>query len=504
MTANVVEWLDKTAVKYPDKRAIWDEEGGVTFSEYRNKAMAIAREIINLSIEKKPVVVYFKKSAKVLVSFAAAAYSGNFYSPIDVDMPVSRVSKIVEVLEPAVVVTSAELKGRFDELGYKGKYIIYEDVEIKEDDEQIVAPVRDAVIDTDILYVLFTSGSTGMPKGVAINHRAIMDYTEWHEETFKVDEKDIIGNQAPFYFDVSHADIYTMMKTGAELVIVPKVLFGQPGLLLNFINEHQINSIFWVPSAMMIISRLKAFKKVDISKTLKKILFAGEVMPAKQLNIWKEYVPDAIYANLYGPTEATVSCTFHILTREFKDDDSIPIGIPMKNTGIIVLDDKDNLVETTNTETVGELCVKGTGVAVGYYANPEKTKEVFIQNPLNKVLEEKIYRTGDLVKYNEYGEIIYIGRKDFQIKHLGHRIELGEIETAYSSIDDAPNGCCIYDEKRSKIVLITEGEVNKEEIAEKLTKMVPEYMLPNKYIAIDVMPLNDNGKIDRKKLKEML
>ena len=504
MTANVVEWLDKTADRFPDKRAIWDEDGGVTFSEYRNKALAIAREIIEAGIEKKPIVVYFKKSAKVLVSFAAAAYSGNFYSPIDVDMPTSRVSKIIEVLQPAVVVTSSELKSRFDELGYTGKYIIYEDVAEKPDDIDIVAPVRDSVIDTDILYVLFTSGSTGMPKGVAINHRAIMDYTEWHEETFKVDEFDIIGNQAPFYFDVSHADIYTMMKTGAELVIVPKVLFGQPGLLLNFINEHKINSIFWVPSAMMIISRLKAFKKVDISKTLKKILFAGEVMPTKQFNIWKEYVPDAIYANLYGPTEATVSCTYHICTRDFKDDDSIPIGIPMKNTGIIVLDEKDELIPTTDTEHIGELCVLGTGVAVGYYANPEKTKEVFIQNPLNKVLDEKIYRTGDLVRYNEYGEIVYVGRKDFQIKHLGHRIELGEIETAYSSIDDMPLGCCIYDDKRSKIVLITEGEVNKEEVAGILVKMIPEYMLPNKYMTVDTMPLNDNGKIDRKKLKEML
>jgi len=503
MIANVVQWLDDTAKKYPDKRAIWDEEGGVSFKEYRDKAMALGRELNKLNLFKKAVVVYLEKSAKVLVAFAGIGYSGNFYSPIDVEMPEQRVSKILETLNPSAIITSEELKGRLEDFGYKGDFIIYDEVKPEEDDERIIEKSRESVIDTDLCYVLFTSGSTGVPKGVAITHRAVIDYTDWFEEAFDYTKDDIIGNQAQFYFDLSVADIYLMMKTGAELVIIPPTLFGQPGLLLKFINEHRINSIFWVPSALMIISRLKAFRKVDVSATLNKILFCGEVMPTKQLNIWKEYLPDAVYANLYGPTEATGACTYYICEREHSDDESLPIGIAMKNTDIIVLNDKDEYVPVTDTETVGELCVRGTGVTVGYYKNPEKTDEVLVQNPLNDALEEKIYRTGDLVKYNEYGELLYVCRKDFQIKHLGHRIELGEIETAYSSLD-APAGCCLYDEKRSKIVLITEGEVDKEKIAEQLTKLIPEYMLPNKYIAVEKMPMNANGKTDRNKLKELL
>lgn len=504
MRSNVLKWLDKTASKYPDKMAIWDENGGITFSEYRNKALAIARAIINLSLEKEPVVVYLEKSAKVLVSFAAIGYSRNFYSPIDVTMPKTRVDKILEVLKPKAVITTSELKEQFAAFDFDGEYIIYEDVTIASDDEEIVKKTQSKIIDTDLLYVLFTSGSTGVPKGVGITHRAVYDYTDWVTETFDISEKDSFGNQAPFYFDNSILDIYSMMKTGAGLFIIPQDLFGQPILLLEFLNEHQINTIFWVPSALMMVSRLKAFKEVDVSKTLKRVLFCGEVMPTKQLNIWRSYVPAATYANLYGPTEITDACTYYIVDRELKDDESLPIGIPMENTEIIVLDDNDNYVSPTDTETVGELCVRGTGVTVGYFKNPEKTEAALVQNPLNSAYEEKIYRTGDLVKYNEYGELLYLCRKDFQIKHFGHRIELGEIETAYFSIDNVPSACCLYDEKRSKIVLFTEGEVDKAHIIEELEKLIPEYMIPQKFKSVERMPMNANGKIDRPKLKELL
>ena len=504
MRSNVLYWLDNTARKFPDKKAIWDERIELSFSEYRNKALAIARMISTLGLEKQPVVVYLEKSAKVLVSFAGIGYSRNFYSPIDVTMPESRVNKILEVLNPKAVITTAELRDQFAQFDYNGEYIIYEDVLIDEEDEAIVSKIQSRIIDTDLLYVLFTSGSTGVPKGVGITHRAVYDYTDWVTETFNITENDSFGNQAPFYFDNSILDIYSMMKTGAELFIIPGDLFGQPIKLLEFINDHEINTIFWVPSALMMVSRLRAFKNVDVSKTLKRVMFCGEVMPTKQLNIWRSFIPDAVYANLYGPTEITDACTYYIVDREFADDESLPIGIPMENTEVIVLDDNDNYVSPADTETVGELCVRGTGVTVGYYKNPEKTEAALVQNPLNDAYEEKIYRTGDLVRYNKYGELLYLCRKDFQIKHFGHRIELGEIETAYFSIDNVPAACCLYDEKRSKIVLFTEGEVDKEFIINELEKLVPEYMIPGKFKAIEKMPMNANGKIDRPKLKEML
>ena len=207
------------------------------------------------------------------------------------------------------------------------------------------------------------------------------------------------------------------------------------------------------------------------------------------------------YANLYGPTEITDACTYYIVDREFSDDEPLPIGIPMSNTDILVLNDEDKLV---TDDEVGELCVRGTSLAMGYYNNPEKTRSAFVQNPLNKAVPEIIYRTGDLVRYNEYREIIYISRKDFQIKHLGHRIELGEIETAISSLEEVTLNCCLYDEKNQKIVLFVDAQVDRDYIKERIEKLVPEYMIPGKVIYLENMPINANGKIDRIKLKELM
>ena len=504
MNANVLTYLDENAKRLPEKTAIWDDGIEVSYKEYRDKALAVAEEIIKLGISKQPIVVYIEKSAKVLISFAAVAYSRNFYSPIDVEMPESRVLKIFETLNPALVITTKELKDRLSGFGYDGKVLIYDETGDLPEDEESVTKVQAKIIDTDLLYVLFTSGSTGVPKGVGITHRGVIDYADAHVELFDYNENDNIGNQAQFYFDLSVGDIYPAMKSGAQLTIIPHGLFGRPVKLLDFIKERNINTIYWVPSALMIVSRLKAFRNVDVSNVIKKVLFCGEVMQSKQLNVWKSYIPDALYCNLYGPTEATVASTYFIVNREIDDSESLPIGEAMPNSDILILDENDKEIAVSDTESVGELCIRGTGVTVGYYANEEKTKEALVQNPLVSAYEEKIYRTGDLVRYNSRGELTYVCRKDFQVKHMGHRIELGEIETAYSSIEDMPVGCVLYDEKHSKIVLITEGEIDKETVNQKLENMVPEYMVPNKYVSVEKMPMNVNGKIDRVKLKEIL
>ena len=225
-------------------------------------------------------------------------------------------------------------------------------------------------------------------------------------------------------------------------------------------------------------------------------------MPTKQLNTWRQYLPDVTYANLYGPTEAIYACTYYIIDRLFKDHESLPIGFPMKNTEILGLDEMDKRIK--EPAKAGELCVRGTGIAAGYYNNPEKTREMFVQNPLNHAYEEKIYRTGDLVAYNEYGELLYLSRKDFQIKHLGHRIELGEIETAVSSIPGITRCCCLYDEVHGRITLFSDRDISKEKLSLQLKNMIPDYMIPGKIIFMENLPLNANGKIDRMKLKDYL
>jgi amino acid adenylation domain-containing protein len=493
--------LDNTANRFPNKIGYSDENQQLTFSQIRRKALNLASVFVEEGYYKAPIAVYMEKSVDVLVSFFASAYSGNFYSPIDLTMPESRIEKIITVLCPKVIVTKRELEDKALSFAGDSKLVFIDDIGFEENDDKEVLASRDKVCDTDLLYVLFTSGSTGTPKGVTITHRSVIDFIDCIQDIFNFDETDLFGNQAPFYFDNSILDIYTTMKTGAAMHIIPKHMFTWPLPLVKYLEEKKISTIFWVPSAMVGVAKLGALKKVDLNKTLRHVLFCGEVMPNKILNIWRSAVPKAVYANLYGPTEITDCCTYYIVNREFSDEEALPIGIPMKNTDILVLNEDNKLV---NGDEVGELCVRGTSLSMGYYKNLEKTKEAFVQNPLNDAYPEIIYRTGDIVKYNEYGEIMYMCRKDFQIKHMGHRIELGEIETAVSSIDEISMNCCLYDDKRSKIVLFIAEKLELDYVNEKISHLVPEYMLPNRLIKVDRMPLNANGKIDRVKLKELI
>ena len=275
------------------------------------------------------------------------------------------------------------------------------------------------ILDVDPLYVLFTSGSTGTPKGVIISHRSVIDYTEWLSDTFNFNETTVFGNQAPFYFDNSILDIYSVLKNGSKMVIIPETYFSFPRKLLNFINERKINTLFWVPSALIGLANSGQLKEIRLDH-IKKVLFCGEVMPNKHLNIWRKEYPDIQYANLYGPTEITDVCSYYIIDRDFKDEEPLPIGKACRNTEIIVLNENNQKVKG---EERGELCVRGICLSKGYLGDFTKTDTAFVQNPLNGRYYEKIYRTGDIVKYNQFGELIYLCRKDYQIKHQGYRIE---------------------------------------------------------------------------------
>lgn len=507
---SVTRWLDAIAERFPDKIGMVDEHKSYTFSEIRERAVSVANRLLqDIPDRKQPVVIYMDKSVDMLVAYFGVAYSGCFYCPIATDMPFSRAEKILSTVSPAAIIhaENAVSVPEWDEIRKSAKYV-YDFGSISgnytQDADDAVMAAQEKIVDSDLLYVLFTSGSTGVPKGVAINHRNVINYIEWAAETFAFTEADSFANQAPFYFDNSVLDIYSCIRNGATLFIVPGTLFMQPVKLLNYLEENKITTIYWVPSALMVVSKLDALHYVDLTGTLKRVIFAGEVMPNKHLNIWRRYLPEVVYANLYGPTESDV-CTAYIVDREFSDDEPLPIGKGISNMEILVLSDEDKLCGVGEN---GELCIRAAGLlAAGYYNNPDKTAEVFVQNPLVNAYREIIYRTGDIVHLNEREELIYVCRKDFQIKHLGHRIELGEIENAVSSVEGVDNCCCAYDEKKSRIVLFVESkipEVDQKYIHEKIADMVPDYMIPGKVIRMDRFPYNRNGKIDRVQLKQSI
>ncbi|MBP2639393.1 MAG: hypothetical protein H6Q66_344 [Firmicutes bacterium] len=499
MKNSVLEYLEETAKRCGDKPAIIDGARQLTFRQLRQLGRQLALKMTKeYSFFQKPVAVLLPKSADSLVAFAGVLYSGNYYVPLDEKLPAQRLGKILDNLQPAAMITSAEYTGLLTSLGVEQSKIIllgtlYED--LPPEDEHHLDEIVQQIIDVDPVYIIYTSGSTGTPKGVVVTNRGVIDYIDWAIQCFDIHEQTMIGSQSPFFFDNSTLDIYLCLGAGATIVIIPKMLFSFPAKLISYVKDMRINFIFWVPSVLISVANAKILDEI-ILPDLTKILFAGEVMPNKQLNYWRKRMPNALFANLYGPTEITVDCTYYIVDREFDDQEPLPIGIPCRNTDVLVLNAENR---RAGMMEVGELCVRGSSLALGYWDDPEKTAAAFVQNPLHSHYPEKIYRTGDLVYVNERREIIFVGRKDSQIKHMGYRIELGEIETAIAGLPLIESACVTYNKSKEEIVLLYKASETMElgEIRKALLPLLPKYMMPTTAYQLDEMPLNANGKIDR-------
>lgn len=497
MQNHVLDYLDNIVRIKPDKLAFANESEGMTFRQVYDQSRAIASFLHGQGVYKQPVIVFMNKHPKEVTAFFGVIKGGNFYVPIDEEMPQSRIELILQNVKPQIIICDEATKAVAENFDFDGSIVLYDDICNTPVDEEALQSIYDRTIDTDPIYIVFTSGSTGVPKGVAACHRSVIDYIEQLSETLEFNEDTVFGNQTPLYFDACLKELYPTLKFGATTYLIPRTIFSFPIQLVEFMNEHKINTICWVVSALTMISAFNTFKTIT-PKYLHTIAFGSEVFPIKQFKKWREVLPEAKFTNLYGPTEGTGMCCYYKVNREFQADEVIPIGRPFKNTEIILLTEKD---ERAGADEVGEICIRGTSLTLGYYNNWEKTGEVFVQNPLNKAYPELIYRTGDLGKYNEYGELVFVSRKDYQIKHMGHRIELGEIEVNVNMLEEVKIAGCIYDDKKGRIVLYYVGSMDEKELATILKDKLPRYMIPNNIIRLEQMPFTANGKIDRVSLK---
>lgn len=497
MKKSIVDYLEKNNKKYGDKIIFSERDKGISYNDFVIESKSVATSILDLNFYNKPIIIFIDKTINALVSMFGVTYSANFYTVIDVNMPKNRIDNIIKTLNPSLIITDEKNNDKLNELGYDIKTLVFEECLKNKINYDKIIEAQERLIDINPMYVLFTSGSTGIPKGSVISYKSVISYCKWFTETFKINSRTVFGSQTPFYFSMSVSDVFSTVMMGASLDIIPKSYFSFPLNLIKYMDEKKINTIYWVPSALSIVANLKTFDVIK-PKYLKKILFAGEVMPMKPLNIWRKALPKLMYANLYGPTELTDICTYYIVDRDFEDNETLPIGKPCNNCEAIIIDENNKEVPYGKE---GELCIKGSIISLGYYNNKEKTDSTFVQNPLNNSFNELIYRTGDIVKYNDAGELIYLSRKDFQIKHMGYRIELGEIETNINAMDGITLCACIYAD--DNIVLYYEGKATIENIVKFSNEKLVNYMRPNKIIKLSKMPYNANGKIDRVKLKEM-
>ena len=500
MEINVLEWLENTIDKHGDKVAFSDENSSATFAMIGKYAQSIGTVLCDKNPDKSPVAVFSGRHILTVAAFLGVVYSGSCYAPIDSKLPRARIDNILETLSPSIVLTDSENKEFVKELGFSdAKIIVIEEVKDNEINTDKLNRVRRFANENDPLYIIFTSGSTGKPKGVITSHHSLMCYIDAYSSVMGIDENDILGNQSPLDYIAAIRDIYIPLHFGCSTVIIPKVCFSSPAKLFDFMNKEKISSVGWSVSALTVPTSLGAFKHGK-PEYLKKVCFSGSVMPGKCLMEWQENLPNTLFVNQYGPTEATASCTYHVVTEKADESTVLPIGLPYRNYKVFLLNDDDT---ATAQGDEGEICVSGPILALGYYNDPERTAASFIQNPLNHSYNELIYKTGDIGIMRADGTLEFHGRKDRQIKHLGHRVELDEVEFAAGRVDGVKECSVIYNKEKEVIWLFYTGDATVKEIAVELRKYLPGFMVPRKIKNLEEIPRLPNSKIDMNTLKNL-
>ena len=520
----VQHYLDSTFQNYPNNIAVkCGKDEVISYKRLYHLSNKLANCLINIGITRQDRVAFcLKRSINSIVSINGILKADAIYVPIDHKSPIDRCRIIINDCTPKIIIcdewTVDTIFEAISVFRKKPKIIIVgftnkENKNLKNDfinqnqiDEQSDGQHEYKNIDTDIAYILYTSGSTGIPKGVMISHLNIINYIEWAIDFLNISTNDKILSTAPFHFDMSTFDIYCSLKIGAVLNIAPDEFMLFPLKLFEFIEKEKITIWKGVSSLLMYIARSGLLNKYNIP-TLHTILFGGENLHTKYLMEWMKAYPAKFFYNVYGPTEATGISTYHLVDKiPENSQEIIPIGKSYANSEVFLLN--EDYTKTKNGD-VGELCIKGSCLSMGYWNDQEKTVEVFMKNPLSKIHSERIYRTGDLAYMGKDSNYYFVGRKDNQVKYMGYRIDLEEIESALISIEEVKDTAVILAELEEtglkELVAFIEIEKTKSKvnISSELGKKLLFYMVPKKFITDIHIPRTERGKIDRHKLNKI-
>lgn len=503
MENSILDWLEKTVSQYPDKIAFESLEKKISFQDLELQAKRIGSRLSELDISKTPIAVVLNKEITTISAFLGVVYSGRPYAPIDISLPESRIEKILSCLKASIIITESQyiekLKALCEKTGIQARILNISDMLEGEINEERLSSIRQGLIQTDPLYIIFTSGSSGIPKGVMTSHHSLMCYIDAYVGVMGIDDNDKLGNQSPLDYIAAVRDIYIPLLKGASTYLIPKNYFMQMDKLSKVVEDNKITALGWSTSALAVIASYGMPDEQKFS-SVKKVCFSGSIMHGGVLRKWQSMLPNTLFVNQYGPTEATASCTYYVIDHVVEEDETIPIGKPYTNYRILLL--KEDLTEAGVGEE-GEICVGGPILALGYYNNLEKTHQDFIQNPLNESYEEIIYKTGDIGEIKADGLLYFHGRKDRQIKHMGHRVELDEVELAVNSISGINECSTLYNPKEGVIWLFYSGDTPLKELVTELRSQLPGFMIPRKVKQLTELPKLPNGKTDIPSLKQL-
>ena len=526
-------WVTQQAEVRPGAAAIVSGGETLSYGQLETASSQLAHLLQNAGCQNGDrVCILMPKSAETIVSMIGILKAGCMHVPIDVATPAARIRHIFESCENRVIVAGGKVVPLLDELmadeglrsrttiiwlenlsgpadapaalapAAKNFKVTFSTTDLKSAPSTPLSQTRSA---SDGSHILFTSGSTGVPKGVVITHSNVSTFVAWALKHYGIDHTDRFSGHTPFHFDLSTFDIFGSITAGAQLHLVPSETALLPPKLSEFIRTSKLTQWFSVPSVLNYMAKFNSVHHNDFPD-LRRVLWCGEVLPTPALIYWVERLPKVHFSNLYGPTEATIASSYYDVTVCPTDPKSqIPIGAPCDGEDLLVLNDK---MEPLPVRETGDLFITGAGLSPGYWRDPAKTAAAFLADP--KDPSRRLYRTGDLAYRDEQGLVWFVGRADTQIKVRGYRIELGEIETALNSMPKLQE-CAVVaiptDNFGGYMIcaayVVRAGETaTLADLREHLKKLVPNYMMPARWTAYEALPKNANGKLDRPRLKD--
>lgn len=529
MKARLQDWLITQAERRPEAPAIVFHGRPTSYGALEQASNRLARALRAAGcVRGDRVALLLPKSPQALVAMFGVLKADCIYVPIDTSSPPARIERIIQLCECRCLLAEQSTAGLVNQLAATGgaagsarvlPRVLWMDsgatlpgvkAPFFWDDVETLcgAPVDSRNSDADPAHILFTSGSTGVPKGVVITHSNVIHFVRWAVQYFGMGPNDRISGHPPLHFDLSTFDVYGTIAAGAQIHLLSPEVSLLPHRLADFIRDSELTQWFSVPSALLPIAKFDVLRPHDFP-ALRRLLWCGEKFPVPALTYWMRRLPRVSFVNLYGPTEATIASSYYRVPQCPVDDQAeIPIGGACDGEALLVLNDQ---LSPAAPGEIGDLYISGVGLSPGYWKDPAKTAEVFRLNPHSSNPADRIYKTGDLAKIGRDGLIYLVGRSDSQIKSRGYRIELGEIEAALHAIPDLQDAavvaldsagadaktiCCAY-------VPPPGVELTPTVLKGRLARVLPRYMIPERWLILKSMPHNGNGKADRTLLKEM-
>jgi amino acid adenylation domain-containing protein len=521
VTQLLQNWISQKAQQSPESVAVVMQEESLTYGELEESTNRLARVLKEAGCQRGDRVCFaIPKSSAAIIAIAAILKADCIHVPIDTTSPAARVSKIIRSSDPRYILGVDASSNLLEELFEQGEFRDSVGVGWMETsgaehrnfsakfqwtdaDSYSAEPMEYSHHSDDPAHILFTSGSTGEPKGVVITHANVIHFVEWAIRHFGINDSDRVSGHPPLHFDLSVFDIFGAFAAGAQLHLVPPKLGLLPNKLADFIRDSGLTQWFSVPSVLNYMAKFDVVSAHDFP-ALRRLLWCGEVFPTPALMYWMKRLPHVSFTNLYGPTETTIASSYYSV-QDCPGDGTqpIPIGTACDGEELLVLDDD---LRPAPAGEVGNLYIRGVGLSPGYWRNPTATSAAFV--PYGE--GDRIYRTGDLARMGQDGLIYFVGRADTQIKSRGYRIELGEIEVALHDLPEVKD-CAV-------VALPTDGfetnliccayvgrdqSITPPGIRVQLSRVLPPYMVPSHWMVLTQLPNNGNGKIDRRKLQEL-